>query len=122
MPYKDPVVRRAKIAEYMRIRYQTDPEYRQAQRRAVQMNKAKARVVIQQRISEAKAGGCTLCGEKEPCCLSFHHREPAKKEFSIGNAYARAISLTRLAAELAKCVCLCHNCHAKLHAGIIHLS
>jgi hypothetical protein len=79
-------------------------------------------VVIQHRISEAKSGGCILCGEEEPCCLSFHHRDPAAKEFSIGNAYARCISLTRLAAELAKCVCLCHNCHAKLHAGIVCLT
>jgi len=122
MPYKDPTVRRSKIAEYMRRRYHTDPVYREAQREAVRNNKAKTRVAIQQVISEAKAVGCLLCRrEDEPCCLGFHHLDPAVKEFSIGNAYARALSPARLRAELAKCVCLCHNCHAKLHAGLVQL-
>jgi hypothetical protein len=121
MPHKDPAVRRAKIAEYMRRRYHTDPQYREAQCLAVRLNNAKAREKTQSLISQAKAGGCIVCSEKEPCCLGFHHLDPSTKEFDIGNAYQRRISPNRLARELAKCVCLCHNCHAKLHAGLINL-
>lgn len=122
MPYKDPIVRRAKTAEYMRRRYQTDPEYRAAQRRAVRINNANTRALVQQIINEAKAGGCLFCAEKEPCCMSFHHRDPAAKDFNIGDAVGLCVSSKRLRAELAKCVRLCHNCHAKLHAGIVHLT
>jgi len=122
MPYKDPAVRRAKTAEYMRRRYQNDAEFRKAQLQAVRTKNAQYRLLIQKRILEAKACGCLLCDEKEPCCLSFHHRDPATKQFEIANAYHRCISLARLERELAKCVCVCHNCHAKIHAGIVHLS
>lgn len=121
MPHKDPAIRRAKIAEYMRRRYQNDAEYRKTQREAVRRNNVKVRARIQNLVSEAKSVGCTLCGEREPCCLSFHHRDPGAKEFDIGNAYGRRISPQRLLRELAKCVCVCHNCHAKLHAGVVQL-
>jgi len=122
MPHKDPAVRRAKIAEYMRRRYHNDPAYREAQRQAVRNNNAKARVAVQALVQQAKAGGCALCVEKEPCCLSFHHVNASEKDFDIANAYQRRISPKRLAIELGKCVCVCLNCHAKLHAGILHLS
>ncbi len=121
MPYKDPAVGRAERAEYLRRRYYSDPVYRQNQREAVRHNNARYRQLVQERILEAKSGGCLLCGESEPCCLSFHHRDPNSKELDIGNAYRRCISLARLNRESAKCVCLCHNCHAKLHAGFVHL-
>ncbi len=121
MPYKDPEVRRAKTAEFMRRRYHNDPAYRKTQLKAVRDNNARYRQLVQQRILQAKADGCLLCEEREPCCMSFHHRDPNTKLFEIANTYHRAISLPRLERELAKCVCVCHNCHAKLHAGILHL-
>ncbi len=121
MPYKDPAVRRAKHAEHMRHRYHNDAEYRKNQLQAVRHNNTRYRQLVQERILQVKSGGCLLCGESEPCCLGFHHRDPAIKEFDIGNAYSRCTSLARLNRELAKCVCVCHNCHAKLHAGVAHL-
>ena len=37
---------------------------------------------------------------------------------NIGNAASHSIGIKRVTAELAKCACLCANCHTKLHAGL----
>lgn len=63
------------------------------------------------------AYGCQLCGEKEPCCLDFHHKE--NKEFNVSQAYTNMISKERLEKEIKKCIILCANCHRKVHAGIL---
>lgn len=57
--------------------------------------------------------GCS-CGERDPRCLHFHHRDPGQKEFGIGNA-VRSSSLIRLLTEAKKCDVMCANCHQKLH-------
>ena len=62
---------------------------------------------------------CIICGESEPVCLDFHHKNPSEKEFTIGKHQTR--SKERLLKEIEKCVCLCSNCHRKVHAGIINL-
>lgn len=71
-------------------------------------------------VSEFRKDGCRICQEDIPCCLCAHHLDPASKEFDVGMMVNRYCHV-RLEAELKKCVCLCHNCHAKLHAGIISL-
>jgi hypothetical protein len=68
-------------------------------------------------IREAKSCGCAICGEKEPCCLDFHHLRD--KEFVVSAGVD--VSKERLFDEIDKCVVLCANCHRKLHAGIISL-
>lgn len=63
--------------------------------------------------------GCLICREADPCCLEFHHIDPTLKE--IGIAENVSSSLERLFKEIEKCVCLCSNCHKKVHAGKISL-
>src|SRR5262249_4070916 len=58
--------------------------------------------------------GCSLCPERHPACLLFHHREPNHKDFEIGDAML-VRSKERIDAEIKKCMVLCANCHAKLH-------
>lgn len=67
------------------------------------------------RLAEIKlAHGCLRCGYREhPAALSFHHRDPATKKFTIGKGYHAA---EKLLAEIAKCDVLCENCHRVLHA------
>ncbi len=65
---------------------------------------------------DAQKLACRYCGESDPTCLDFHHRNPKEKEFLLSLAVARA-SLERIKAEVAKCDVLCANCHRKLHAA-----
>ncbi len=57
---------------------------------------------------------CVDCEESHPVCLDFHHIDPTTKEFSIGQK-CRTYSKERIIAEIKKCICLCSNCHRKLH-------
>lgn len=59
--------------------------------------------------------GCCKCGEKDYACLDFHHKSN-DKEIDIG--CASVWSIERLAAEIAKCVVICSNCHRKLHRDL----
>jgi len=80
---------------------------REYQRQKYQENKARAEQIKCNR-------GCERCGEKDPCCLEFHHRDPAKKYADIPALYGWGWK--RLEAEIAKCIVLCANCHCKEHA------
>lgn len=60
---------------------------------------------------------CVVCGESEDCCLEFHHLDPSIKDTEVSRA--RYWSDGRYQSEVDKCICLCCNCHRKLHAGII---
>ena len=57
---------------------------------------------------------CERCGESDPDCLQFHHRDPATKEVTLSNAIIRW-SREHILAEVAKCEVLCANCHLKHH-------
>jgi hypothetical protein len=60
------------------------------------------------------------CGESEPACLDFHHRNPKEKLFAL-NAGVKSKSLEVITVEIAKCILLCANCHRKVHAGLLSL-
>ena len=57
---------------------------------------------------------CVKCGESDIACLDWHHTDPTKKEaavsYLLGNNSKKAIL-----EEIQKCICLCSNCHRKLH-------
>lgn len=55
--------------------------------------------------------GCKSCRVKEG--LTFHHRDPAKKRFNIGDGRFR--SWSALHRELEKCDILCKACHRVAH-------
>jgi hypothetical protein len=63
------------------------------------------------------ARGCSLCDEKDPVCLDFHHKNPDEKEFNIATV-RRAYGKKRLLAEIEKCAVICSNCHRKLHRRV----
>ncbi|GCE27522.1 hypothetical protein KDA_30060 [Dictyobacter alpinus] len=58
---------------------------------------------------------CNQCGENHPATLQFHHLEPQKKDFNLSNAVRQGYSIETIKNEIAKCVVLCANCHAKEH-------
>lgn len=72
------------------------------------------------KIQEYKqANPCVSCLEPEPCCLEFHHLNPAEKDFELCRAGNE--SWETIEREIAKCVVLCSNCHKKIHMGLISI-
>jgi hypothetical protein len=63
---------------------------------------------------------CEVCGESEPCCLDFHHRDPQAKEHAMSELVWRG-AVEELEAEAEKCMLLCSNCHRKVHAGVLEV-
>lgn len=70
----------------------------------------------------AEAGGCcVLCGyDRCERALSFHHLDPASKEFNVAQR-GHSRSLDRARAEAAKCALLCANCHMEVESGLAEI-
>jgi hypothetical protein len=113
--------RRAYHKEYMRRRYQVDPVFREKQRARNTINKRRYRAQVDDVLSAFHVRGCMACQESDTACLVAHHLDPTGKEFNLGDARRLNMSARRVASELTKCVCLCSNCHMKLHAEHICL-
>jgi 5-methylcytosine-specific restriction endonuclease McrA len=65
-----------------------------------------------------KGGCCQLCGYKR--CISalhFHHINPHEKDFNI----SEKSNWYDISHEIDKCILLCANCHAEVHAGMVDL-
>jgi hypothetical protein len=58
---------------------------------------------------------CTRCGESNPACLEFHHREPEHKERTVSELITYGNSLETVREEIEKCDVLCANCHRQEH-------
>ena len=66
-------------------------------------------------IKYKESRGCLVCKETDHVCLEFHHLDPNKKDFTIGEQVMR--NWKTILPEIEKCVVLCSNCHRKFHAG-----
>lgn len=83
--------------------------------------KRNQRIKIKKECVEYKGGKCIVCGyDKCDRALDFHHLNPEEKDFTIASNNTK-FRLEQLKPELDKCVLLCRNCHAELHAGLIEL-
>ncbi len=61
-------------------------------------------------------GKCSKCGwEGNQAALQFHHTDPKKKEFTVGNVANKNWDLIKI--ELKKCLLVCANCHAIEHSS-----
>lgn len=58
---------------------------------------------------------CALCPESDPVTLDFHHFDPEQKDSLIFRLANNGVSWNRIVTEIEKCVCLCANCHRKVH-------
>lgn len=59
-------------------------------------------------------GKCNRCGyNKCVRALSFHHKDPSKKDFKFGSGAPKKWETIKK--ELDKCELLCANCHAEEH-------
>lgn len=72
-------------------------------------------------LSSFYSNGCSLCGETAKFCLQPHHVDPKDKLFNVSEGKEDRITLEQFEEELGKCICVCANCHRKIHAGVIPL-
>lgn len=70
------------------------------------------------KILEQRKTKCYICGELSKCCLEFHHLRD--KLFNISQAVSH-IPTNLFIKELNKCICVCKNCHSKIHHNEINL-
>lgn len=65
-------------------------------------------------------GRCIACGfDRYPCSLDLHHRNRKVKDPNYRSL--RGWSWNNILLELKKCVLLCKNCHAAVHAGLLKI-
>jgi len=65
---------------------------------------------------EYKGGSCQRCGyNRYKEVLTFHHRDPAKKDFTISGQY---VKWDKVKNEIDKCDLLCQNCHTEIHVDL----
>lgn len=63
-------------------------------------------------------GCCVLCSyNKCDAALHFHHMNPHEKDFNISSKS----NWYDIRKELNKCVLVCANCHAEIHANLVDL-
>lgn len=111
----DPVAmeaHRVKMRQYRKTFHQTHPNTHGDRTKYGHDRKTKNRMLIEQ----ACQSGCKLCPETDQDCLDFHHTDPTTKDGTISKMLG--VSTPVLAAEIAKCVVLCANCHRKVHARL----
>jgi DNA-binding CsgD family transcriptional regulator len=84
-------------------------------------NKATRKRQIWVDLKNERHNKCELCGyDRHPKCLDFHHKNPKDKLFTISQSEGRNIDAVY--AEAAKCILVCKNCHALIHAGVIEIT
>lgn len=76
------------------------------------------RTKLKEMAVEHKGGKCECCGyDRTLHALQFHHLDPNEKDFGVSaKGYTR--SWEKVKAEIEKCILVCANCHAEIHAGI----
>ena len=85
-----------------------------------QRNKATRKKKIWVDLKNERENKCKLCGyNKHPKCLDFHHKDPTTKLFTIAQSEGRNIDSVYKEAD--KCILVCKNCHALIHAGVIQI-
>ena len=75
---------------------------------------SKRRRKLKKKLVEYFGGKCIKCGySKCIWALTFHHKDPKEKDFTISSGDTRAWKT--LLGEAKKCDLVCMNCHAELH-------
>lgn len=114
MPYKDIEKRREVARKLYKERHREKHTQRVYQR-------VKS---IKQGFAKYKADKhCAMCGENDPVCLEFHHIDPATKEGDPSELVkTKGWALEKIIDHVEKtCICVCANCHRKIHKKLTHL-
>lgn len=107
-----PNMRTQEWCKSCRKAYYSTPEWRERFNDYQRKAREKKRRIVQGWKAET---GCVDCGESHVACLEYHHLDPSQKEFTISGKKHSNTTVARIAAEAAKCIVLCANCHKKRH-------
>lgn len=106
MAYKDPLDERARAAR--RKHYENNKEqYLERNQQARQ--RAQGHVLAYLLVNP-----CVDCGEADPRCLEFDHRDRASKSSTIAKMIQNGASVVKIDSEILKCDVRCANCHRKV--------
>lgn len=109
MPYSNPSIRRENNKIYQKTYYIKNKSY-------YKIKNHERRDSIKALLTELKTDkGCIKCGESNPLCLDFHHKDPTTKTVNVSEMGRRGWSIERIIEEINKCDVLCANCHRKEH-------
>lgn len=73
---------------------------------------------IKKKAVDYKGGKCVRCGwSGDISGFDFHHTDPSKKDFTLGNRFLAAMKWELVEKELDKCVLLCAICHRIEHSN-----
>ena len=118
MPFKD----KNKLKEYSQA-YNHQYYFQHKQKRMADSIKSTKQIRSRNKkfLTEYKSTlSCLVCGEKESCCLDFHHKDD-NKSINVANMVGNGYSIDRIIKEISKCYVVCANCHRKIHNGIIKI-
>lgn len=83
------------------------PKIKQKKKENAKIRSIKIRKWLDDFKKEQKCKNCNLSDFR---VLDYHHKN-SDKEFNIGDSIRLGYSLEKIKNELAKCECLCSNCH-----------
>jgi hypothetical protein len=109
MPFKDPVVRKAKQAGYSKTYYEKNREL------VISKINAKKKIHKAWFVNYKKQLACVTCGHNHPAALDFHHVEQKKSNRKVHKLVSDGNTKKRILEEIDKCVVLCSNCHRVHH-------
>lgn len=115
MPYKNKEDQKSWEKRY-RKEYLNRPETKQ-----LLIEQHKMRVERNKNYVLSKTTPCVSCGESDPVVIDFHHLNEETKFKGVGDMVQGNYSLNKIQEEIDKCICLCSNCHRKVHAGTLCL-
>ena len=58
---------------------------------------------------------CEICGFSDWRALQYHHVDRDNKTIEVSNMINRGFAIEKIKKEMAKCQCICANCHQILH-------
>jgi len=61
---------------------------------------------------------CEKCGERDSDLLVLHHISTEEKEMEISTMLNCGYSIEKISEEISKCMCLCLECHTRIHLNI----
>jgi hypothetical protein len=65
---------------------------------------------------------CVICKETASEVLDWHHVNPTNKKGQIASMVKKNRPFSLIFEELEKCICVCANCHRKIHAGTVKVA